>query len=508
MGNGIGSVWSRFERGISALAKVAVGALLVSAFILPACKGSAKCDGVEINGECQAKCVEAKCAEPGMKCVANACTHSCTDPLGCPNGQWCFGGVKADDGTEGQFCVTPRAKCSKDEQCSAALNQKCIGGDCRLTGCANNADCAAVSGPCVKDSSGDATKNYCDQNIKLVNEGDKCATSSECDTDRYSCVAGACRFVGCQTHDDCAGIGLCQSAKDDAGNDVLACLPGTTYPTGQWGTHCPGGPDGTDCDTANKFACLGNLGDIDAYCTKTGCQADSDCGTGYACETVRTSRVPCQTACGIPGKSTDPKCAAAADIGAGKEYSCGPVSLLRNICIKRAYCNECQSDDDCRGLPNQVCAKDKSGTKICTVVCDPNVPNACPWGNASECGTFDTALNKPTCAHRFGSCKGAGKDCEPCVTDTDCPGGLCVSSSFSGEQFCVDLSVSCDCTGLPVDQSVTCAGGGCPASPGGVTMQCYGGDAVKGSALYQKCYGADVSVGLNASPQTGCWHPL
>ncbi len=507
MGNGMGSVWGNFERGVRALAKIAVGVVLASAFVLPACKADSTCDGVEVNGQCQTKCEDSKCAEPGMKCVHNACTHACTEPLGCPTGQWCFGGVKPDVGPAGQYCVTPPEKCSNDGQCNQALGMKCVGSLCRVMGCTSNADCAHVAGACIKDASGDTTKNYCDQTKKLGSEGATCTKNEDCDTDRYACVNGNCRYTNCRTHDDCAGIGLCQETKDAAGNAVLACVPGTTYPAGQWGTHCPGGPDGTECDSANKFTCLGNLGDIDAYCTKTGCGADTDCATGYYCATVRTSRVPCQTACGITGNSSDPKCVAASDIGQGKEYSCGPVSMLRQICLKREYCNECQNDDDCRALPNQICAKDKSGAKICTVQCDPNVMNACPWGNASECGVFDTDLNQPTCAHRFGSCKGTGKGCEPCVSDKDCPQGLCLSSSFSNEHYCVDLSVKCDCTGLTVDQGVTCVGGGCPKSPGGPTLNCYGGDAVKaaGSALYQTCVGANVSVGINSTPQDGCW---
>jgi len=441
-------------------AKLALGLFAFGALALPACSSDdAACEGVTINGECQKKCNESQCAEPGMTCVHNACLKPCTAHTDCPLGYYCYGGT-TDNGVDGQFCDL------------APFNVD--GGG------------TGVDVPCTTDE--------------------------ECDGVRgYTCVSGTCSLVGCTKHSDCLGIGLCTAGTDVAGNPVLACKKGTAYEPGQFGTSCPGGSAAGECDEANDFVCIGaGAGDVDAYCTKTGCQADGDCATGYFCATVRTSRVPCSDNCGIKGSSSTTNCVPSANIGAGQEFSCGPVSLLRNICLKRSYCNECESDDDCRGKAGQICAKDIGGNKICTVLCDPNVDNACPWGNASICAVHDTDLGKPTCAHRFKACHGTGQNCEPCVDDKDCPNGLCLDSSFTGEKYCVNIKTKCDCTGLPVEQGVSCTGGGCPQTPGGLQGTCYGGDAVQqaGSALYQTCVGANVNPNPSATPQTGCWPAL
>jgi hypothetical protein len=337
-----------------------------------------------------------------------------------------------------------------------------------------------------------------------------CATTAECaEPEGYACVDGECRKTGCQTHDDCAIIGECLPGTTDAGVQVLACAKGTTYPPGQFGTRCQGGSAAGECDEENDFVCIGTVGQFDAYCTKTGCQADSDCAAGYFCSTTRTGKSPCETACGgkIPGSAAS-GCIPAAEIGPGQEYSCGPISLLRNLCLKREFCNECATDADCLATPGQVCAKDATGKKICTTLCDEGV-NSCPWGNAATCAVFDSELGKATCSHRFSNgCVGTGLSCEPCVDDADCPTGLCIESSFTRERFCVDLAPTCSCAGLPVSDGVYCFGGGCPQTPGGLTMQCYGGSEIPASsAILNKCFGANANTNPLASPQTGCWGP-
>jgi hypothetical protein len=141
------------------------------------------------------------------------------------------------------------------------------------------------------------------------------------------------------------------------------------------------------------------------------------------------------------------------------------------------------------------------------VLCDENVSNACPWGTASECKITDTTLGKATCSHRFGACTGTGKSCEPCLDEKDCPGGLCLDT-LSGERYCVDLQPTCDCTGLPTEQNISCSGGGCPKTPGGIDMACYGGSSVPSdNPLFQKCLSGNIQPNPTASPKNGCWPP-
>ena len=171
---------------------------------------------------------------------------------------------------------------------------------------------------------------------------------------------------------------------------------------------------------------------------------------------------------------------------------------MRTLCLKREFCSPCQTDADCLAVPNQICAKDISGTKICTKRCDL-VLNSCPWGNAAICDVWDKDLGFPTCAHRFRSCKGTGQNCEPCVDENDCgQNGLCLTTGFTGERFCVDLDLSCaGCTGAPL-----CINAGCPDTPGGLPGQCL---EDPGGSLHRKCYGANVNSDPLGSPQIGCW---
>jgi hypothetical protein len=166
------------------------------------------------------------------------------------------------------------------------------------------------------------------------------------------------------------------------------------------------------------------------------------------------------------------------------------------ICLEREYCNDCQSDADCRSLPNQVCARASDGAKICTVVCDPGT-NSCPWGSASSCSVWDERLGVPTCGHKAGSCHGTGDSCQPCIDDRDCPRGFCSLNQFTGEQFCVDEAATCQCQ----LGATSCFGGGCPQTPGGLTMNCVPRTT---DAAPDACYGAPTDPRDETSP-LGCW---
>jgi len=271
---------------------------------------------------------------------------------------------------------------------------------------------------------------------------------------------------------------------------------------GQFYTHCAAG---TECDASHNFFCVGaGTDDVDAYCT-TDCTDDSSCAPGYAC--TQLIRNPCQSVCGLKGNTRDRQCIPSDQIsqqdGDAKPYQCGNRGVTRNVCRPRKFCSPCQNDGDCMAVSNQVCAKDeKSETKICTQLCDLKHPS-CPWGSAAKCGIWDTDLNQPTCEHRSGSCIGTGKSCEPCLKDADCGAkGACNASSFTGERWCVDFSVSCSC-GDKADANGLCTGGGCPKTPGGLPMLC--ADATPDTPDSGYCPGAYTSTALDASPQMGCW---
>jgi hypothetical protein len=359
-------------------------------------------------------------------------------------------------------------------------SEPCVGDAC--PDACNGADCSSTPGGGAAQS-GRYTK---------------CSSDAACDVaSGFQCVGGSCLYA-CQTHFDCAGVGLCtELASGEPGKKY--CSPSSDAPeVGGFYTRCP---TTTECDTLSGFECVGaGVGDLDSYCTK-GCADDSECPTGFFCD--RVSVTPCEAACGIQGDSKDPNCVSASEIGSGKKYQCGRFGPEHSLCVRRKFCSPCETDADCGVAPNSICARDASGEKICTQVCDPDWLGSCPWGSATTCDVWDSELGVPTCSHRFGACYGSGAPCEPCTSDRDCgETGLCYGSSFTGERYCIDFSVRCSC-----EKAVngTCEGGGCPKTPGGLPMLCYVGTDTGSPGI---CLGANsnsTQSPLLTSPQTGCW---
>jgi hypothetical protein len=400
-------------------------------------------------------CDESKCAS-GQRCVQEACRPSCspsTANTDCSAGQSCaLWGFP--DGTQGNYCVVlPGADAgSAGSEGGVAVSKPCSA----------NSDCAAAQGE--------------------------------------FCVSGSCR-LSCFSHFDCQSLGECTSGTDTDGNAGHYCDLSKPEKPGQFYTSCPAG---TECDAANDFFCVGaGADDLDAYCT-TDCASDDTCAPGFACTPL--TRAPCNDDCGLTGTPKDRMCVPSAQIGPGQPFQCGSHGVTRNVCRPRRFCTSCESDADCLAAPNQICAADQSGAKICTELCDPSVPS-CPWGNASICGVWDQDLGVATCAHRFGNCVGDGKSCDPCEKDADCgSNGACTESTFTGEHWCVDFDATCSCDGL-TETNGLCTGGGCPASPSGLELECQVPSATASAGI---CVGANTVSGFLASassPQTGCWPP-
>jgi hypothetical protein len=326
---------------------------------------------------------------------------------------------------------------------------------------------------------------------------DDCTSDDQCDQAHgFSCVMGMCSYE-CTQHSDCVAVGHCE-AITLAGERRQFCVRDKAPPEpGKLYTACP---NGTEC--ADKLLCVGaGPGDLDAYCT-VDCSSDDDCGVGYYCGTL--TRLACEKTCDADAAPAGTQCVSSDQIGKGKPFYCNDLgNLERKVCRQREFCASCETDADCLAVPNQVCAKDQTGAKICTRLCDTNT-RSCPWGNAAECAVFDKDLGLPTCAHRFGKCHGDGGTCEPCVTNQDCPNGACTSSSFTGERWCVNFDTKCECKN-GVDASGTCNDGGCPPSPDGLTLECLVRDSP--SSQVGVCYAANSGTDtlLGTSPQTGCW---
>jgi hypothetical protein len=388
------------------------------------------------------------------------------------------------------FCLILAVMCAL--AATACSQSSCLTDDCRTSNTPNAGSAGAAGSSSIIGAMGDAGAGGA-ASIAAA----PCSANADCDaTDGLFCVAGTCRLA-CASHYDCQGFGECLGNTDSDGTSGYFCDLGQPQPSGEFYTHCPNGD--ADCATDQGFLCIGaGADDLEAYCT-TDCSTDKDCADGFAC--MPLLRSPCADACNVAGVPKDRQCVPVTQIGPGKAYQCGARGPTRNVCRPRKFCSTCQTDADCFAVSNQVCAKDQSGTKICTQLCDTKHPS-CPWGNAGTCGVWDKALGVATCAHKFGKCVGTGQSCEPCLQDADCgTGNACTASEFTGEHWCVDLSAACSCASS-TDGSGTCSGGGCPLSPSGIDLQCVD-TSTTGSPGY--CDGADVVAAFSGNAQIGCW---
>lgn len=449
LGSWLGSVWP-------------VATLAVASVVVVGVTGCGPCSGddVYVDGVCVLRCEDATCGD-GLACVHSVCRPECKRDSDCEGEDICES-ILTDEGKSGKYCfglaVTPSPYASEPGPSEDTTDEVSTSDQVSSNGCKESSDCA--------------------QNVPRV------------------CVDDECRTV-CTLHEHCGRAGSCTGSTEDDGATVNYCQA-DDFPRaeGQFGSQCLAGT--SSCDTASGFQCIGaGDGDVDSYCTLRGCEDENDCPSGYFCSENRVgSRAPCEATCGLVASPEDPNCVPSADIGAGKPYRCADGGgLLLTLCLERSFCAPCESDADCRGEPNQVCALGPDQVKMCTVLCAPG-QDSCPWGAATECAVFDENLGVPTCGHRFQACKGTGKSCEPCIHDGDCPNGFCARSDFSGEQFCYDAEVSCACG----EGEDICVGGGCPDTPGGEPMNCVSaGDNAPPSV----CYGAQLDE-AEGTP-LGCW---
>jgi hypothetical protein len=405
-----------------------------------------------IDGVCLAPCNQDQC-DDGLTCVRNVCRPECTSDNQCKADDTCEK-VRNDHGDVGRYCYGP----------------------------------AMAESPYADD--GASSPKDAGQDIE-----ERCDSSSDCpQTVPHHCIAGACE-TQCALHEHCGRAGSCTGVGESSEGETVAYCQPDTLPRdpGQFGTSCLGPNEA--CDSANDFMCLSQgEGDTESYCTLRGCDSDVECPSGLFCSHNSVgSRPPCVSTCGLTGQPQSTDCIPEADIGAGRPYRCSPNGGLElTICLKRAFCASCESDADCRGEANQVCARGPDGNKTCTVLCTASL-GSCPWGSATQCGVFDQERGVATCAPLFGACQGTGKGCEPCVDDADCPNGFC---SFSGEQFCFDETVSCSCAA----GEESCIGGGCPLTPSGLQMNCL---SRRDGEAPSVCYGAEIAE--NSGMPLGCW---
>jgi hypothetical protein len=327
---------------------------------------------------------------------------------------------------------------------------------------------ACKSTPCIGDACPDACNGVdCDAEVPpgdlppddsgTPGRFSSCASDASCDqASGFTCVEGTCRHP-CRSHFDCGGVAICEPLGR-SGTYCALTRPPTT--PGGFYSNCPN----DDCDVLRGFECVGALADTESYCS-TECGNDDDCPTGFFCDLVD-----------------------------------GATGGDRNLCVPRVFCAACETDTDCLAVPGGICADDGSGERHCTTLCEPG-RNSCPWGASTECAVTDQRLGVPTCQHKFGACRGEGVSCHPCLRDSDCPTGYCLTQLYSGERWCVDQTLPCSCEGRPIRQDFCSGTTGCPTSPSGLPMVCYDPGSPGGGI----CVGVIVPGAAVGSDQLSCW---
>jgi hypothetical protein len=242
----------------------------------------------------------------------------------------------------------------------------------------------------------------------------KCAAGNQCISDG---AETKCRLVCALNADGSGGQRTCPNNYHCTEAPIPYCAPDKVQygasDKGQWGAPCSptGGFDPNPaCDSGQYFWCYGRSPtDGAAFCTQYQCTADGDCRGGWWCATINKTPNVLSTARSV-GETT-------------------------TVCLPRTYCSPCGSDVDCplSDGARQHCVNDAVGGKLCAPECggDSNCHQE------AACEARDEAGGAKVCVPRAGVCVGDGGLCSPCRSDADCKDGVCASSSYSTERFCV-----------------------------------------------------------------------
>lgn len=158
-----------------------------------------------------------------------------------------------------QACAGP-ADCATGTGPFDADNYDCDQGHCVYLGCHDDLECQQLLASYVCRDDGYGTE-VCTP---------PCSSPADCDlgagpgydADNYDCVAGGCRYLGCNDTPECQPLGS-QYVCHDYGTTAL-CTPGCTSPA--------------DCDLgagaafdADNYDCTGGV------CVYTGCNSTTEC---------------------------------------------------------------------------------------------------------------------------------------------------------------------------------------------------------------------------------------
>jgi cysteine-rich repeat protein len=375
-----------------------------------------------------------------------------------PSGTVC-GGVERD-GQCLQRCDD--SVCTEGNVCVFTTDR--LEGYCSIA-CEQNQECP-MGFACYNDvelASGE-TGTYC-LNLGLPEfgaPGAACESNQDCDAGHgLGCFQSTCAFACSSVLSTCPSGMMCKGDPDatpDGNQGYCVAAPEDFGIPGRYGTECPVG--NAQCDTDAGFVCIGSEGNADANCSKPdGCDTDTDCPSGYWCGATRVA------ADGEIDFSTQPK-----------------------TCLRRGFCDPCETDIDCSHSLNAICVPDVNGEKFCSTSCTPGT-DSCVIG--ASCDSLDDG--RTACRPDVGICHTEEpQGCSPCRIDPDCgPNSMCLEGKWGYKPAMKWCSTPCG----PADEF---GKNTCPTAPNGLEMLCmdenmYGlGGPFTSSAtpayLYKHCY--------------------
>jgi hypothetical protein len=166
---------------------------------------------------CQLRCEDERCV-PDTSCEDDADCRALGSNI-CDDGR-CVECLEDDDCDEegGEECIRSRCQkpCTEDEECP--FFHQCQNGECVETGCSSHRECVLAASR--QEGGEDARLSQClpsdaDPEIKTCKIA--CQNDGECASDFQSCDNGFCKFIGCESDEDCrAYLGIQKQQKTEA----------------------------------------------------------------------------------------------------------------------------------------------------------------------------------------------------------------------------------------------------------------------------------------------------
>lgn len=166
-------------------------------------------DPICSDEDCRDVCL-LKCEEE--RCVLDVSCESDSDCLGNGNGRTCDAGrcVQCNDDDQcpgdNDSCIDNRCQepCTQNEQCP--LFHACESGECVEKGCTSDRECILAAGRGEGGSREDARLSKClpsAANDKIKECKIPCENDGACGSELEICEGGFCKFVGCDTDEEC-----------------------------------------------------------------------------------------------------------------------------------------------------------------------------------------------------------------------------------------------------------------------------------------------------------------